>query len=268
MALGAVVLDGVAPYLTLGREDIGVASEVMQVARLGVSTFISKEILILIVPDVRICEVLSILGVGVKDHRVAGHEVCLVAHLYVVHGDKLMALGVVVAAVRLHVALALLDVAATAEVAHLVGSVEAAVVGVHNGFAINYLDDVGVDCCGACHAVVRGAITIGVGAILVDEHVAEALETAVGVTHGTIGENHGAIVVCCEVTHEDKYRRVALLDKVAVVGYHINHAAVTRGALLGCWELCGSIYLAICRVVVFVGSDAEYADNKHNEEYR
>ena len=90
-----------------------------------------------------------------------------------------MALGVVVSAVGLHVALALVHIAATTEATHLVCGVERAVVGVHHSLTIHNLDKVGVERCGAVYAVVRCTVAIGVGLVLVDKHIAEALEALV-----------------------------------------------------------------------------------------
>ena len=118
----------------------------MQVARLGVSALISKEVLVLVVPDVGVGEVFCVLGLGVEDYRVASHLICLIAHLDLVYRDKFMGLSVVECAVRLHQALALLDVAAASEACHLLCGVEGAVVGVHHSVAIYHLYDVGVDC--------------------------------------------------------------------------------------------------------------------------
>ena len=150
-----------------------------------------------------------------------------------------MAVGVVVATVRLHQALALLYEATTREATHLVGGVEGAVVGVHHCLAVYHLDKVVVEGRGTLNAVVRSAVAIGIGAILVDEHVTEALEALVGVPYGTICKDYGAVVVRGEVTHEDEDGGVALLDEVAVVGNHVYHAAISCARLRSGNGWCG-----------------------------
>ena len=158
-----------------------------------------------------------------------------------IHGYEVVGLGVVVSTLRLKQVITLLDIATIAEVANVIGSVEGTVIGVHHSITIHNLHQVGVERGGAIIAVILRTVAIGIGLVLVDEHIAEALETRIGVTHSAICQYHSAIVVRCEVTNEDEYRRVALIDKITVVGNHIDHTSVATFTCLGHSKECVTI---------------------------
>ena len=125
-----------------------------------------------------------------------------------------MGLGVIKAALRLHKALALLDITATVERTYLIIGIELTVIGIHNSLAINNLDNIRKDRSYTRVMVVLGTLTIDISGILVNKHVTKALEALVCITHSTIGKDDSTVVVRSEVTHKDNYRRVALLDKI------------------------------------------------------
>ena len=259
MAIRAIILNRVAPHLALGREQVGILREVVQVASLGICSAVGEEILLLIVPDIRIAEVAGILRLGIEYHRVARHLIYLVAHLHTLHGDKVVGCRVVVAALRLHKALALLHIAATIKLTHLRSGVKRAVVGVHHRIAIHNLDKLGEYRRAVAPVVILRAIAIDICRILVDEHIAEALEALVRVAHSTIGQDYRSVVVRREVTHENKDRRVAIVDKIGVVGNHIHHPAPRRVRLRGC-PICRRVDIARRKTSFGTIKECSYAE--------
>ena len=64
-----------------------------------------------------VCEVLSVLGLGVEYHRVAEYLIVVVAHLHAVYCLELMRLGVVETLLGLKDIVLLFDVAAATKLA-------------------------------------------------------------------------------------------------------------------------------------------------------
>ena len=130
---------------------------------------------------------------------------------------------IVIASLRLHKTLALKHVAAAIELSHLGIGIERTVVGVHHSIAIDNLDKIRVDRSLTRILAILGLITIDIHRILIDKHIAIALEALIREAHSTIGRNHCAVVVSSKITNEDKDRRVAIVDKIGIIGNHIHH---------------------------------------------
>ena len=151
----------------------------MQIFSLGICPLIGKEILIFIIPDIGIREVAGILGLGVENYRVASHLIGLIAHLNTINSDKLVCRGVVIATLRLHVALTLIYIATAMKLTHLGSGIEGAVIGIHHSIAIYDLDKLREDRSTAGITVVLRPIAIDIGGILVNQHIAEALKALI-----------------------------------------------------------------------------------------
>ena len=226
MSCRTIIFYRVAPHLALGREQIGIACQMVQIARLIVATSVSEEILVLVVPDVRITEILCILCFGVEYYRVTHHLIYLIAHLDIVHSDKVVSRGVVVATFRLHKTLALEYIATAEKLAHLGIGVERTVVGIHHRIAIYNLDQIGVYPRLARIVTILRLVAIDIRSILIYKYIAIALETLIREAHSTVCRDYCTIVMCSEVTHEDKNSRITVVDKVGVIRNHIHHTAI------------------------------------------
>ena len=206
MALRAVVVDAVAPDLLLLGEDVTVARDGIERVGLGVVAAVGIEVIPFAVPDMGAVEEVGVVGGHVVDHRVTAQLVFVVAHLDAVDADQLLRVGIVVAALGLEQVFAVDEHAAPVELAHVVERVEEEAVGVERRVAVDHLDDVREDLRLVHLAVVEGAVTVDIGRVLVDEHVAEELDAHVRIAHGTVARDDRAVVLRGEVAHQEDDR--------------------------------------------------------------
>ena len=95
-----VVVDRIAPHLLLLGEDIAVFSDGIQFAALVVAAAVGIEVVALRIPDIRMAEIVGVIGRQVVDHRIAREVVLLAADLHPIHADHRAVVGIVVTAVR------------------------------------------------------------------------------------------------------------------------------------------------------------------------
>ena len=233
----AIVVQRVAHQLLLLGEDIAVAGQDIEALRLVKGSPIGVEVVALLhIPDVGVREELCVLGVTIIDNRVSSHLVGLVAHLHPIHADNIVVVGIDIASLRLQHILATYHHTATRKASDIGLGVELEVVGIERRVAVNDLDDLREDPRLVRVAVVLGSVAVDVGRTLVYQHIAEALNVSLRVAHCTIGRNHRAVMVRCEVAHHDHYLAPVVLHLPALIGLHIDIIALGRRRKR--WSLC------------------------------
>ncbi len=206
MLLQAEVVERVAPKLLRLGQKVAVACHQVLLCRLVVLAPIAREVVTVGIPNVGIFVEIGVLALRVVDHRVALHLILLVAHLHLIDRHQLLAVREVVAALRLHDILTVRQHTATPELADVILRVEAEVGRIERGIAIDDLHQLGVDPHLVDRSVVVGPLTVHVGRVLIDEHIAEALHTRIGVAHRTVAGDDRSVVLCRHVAHQEKHR--------------------------------------------------------------
>ena len=231
--LSTIILKRIAPHLLLGREDIAVAGNHIQLTRLIVEAFVSREIVAIDVPNLARGEEAGELAVGVVDDRVALHIVIGTVQLDIIHTYYIVRTRVIVAAHRLDDIVVVNQNAAIGVSTDALLGVETEIIGVEHSIAIDNLDDRGEDLGRATLTIVERTITIYINRVLIDQHTAEESPARIGKTHGTIARDNGTVMVSGEVSDEIDYAVIAHLVGFDNVSHKIDTAAL-RGGLLGC----------------------------------
>ena len=217
-----VVVDRIAPHLLLLGEDIAVFSDGIQFAALVVAAAVGIEVVALRIPDIRMAEIVGVVGRQVVDHRIAREVVLLTADLHPIHTDHRAVVGIVVTAVRFELVFAVGHHAPVGEFTDVGLGVEKEFVGVERRVAVDHLHQIGVDVGHVRLAVVVGAVAVDVGVVLVDEHVAETLHVLLAVTHGAVAGDDRTAVVEGDVADQTDGRRIPKLDRVHHVGFQVD----------------------------------------------
>ena len=232
----AIVVERIAQQLLLLGEDISVLSECVELSALIERAPVGVEVvlailgfLLILVPNICTSEELSVVGLGVVNHRVTHHLVVVVTHLHLVYADNLVLIREDVATVRLDHIIATCE-HTTARVATDIGlGIEDEVVGQKRSIAIHHLDNLRVDSCSVGATIILGTITIDVGRASLNQDISEALDMALIVAHRTIGRNNRSIMICSEVSHHDHNLLAVMHHLPALIGLHIDIVALLLG---------------------------------------
>ena len=241
VAGGAVIVEAVAPELLFVGQHVAVARERIKLVGFFVFAPVGVEVVALLVPDVGVVEKVGVVGLQVVNDRIPLELVGFVAHFDALDAGHLPTVGIVVAAVRFEQVFAFDHHAAVPELAHVVERVEQEPAGVKRGVAIDDLHQLGIDPRFVLQAVVVGPVAVHIGRILVDEHVAEALDEHVVVAHGAVAGDDRSVVVGGEVPYQTHDRGIADFVGIDLVGGKIDQKRVLgrgcRRRIRGCGRL-------------------------------
>ena len=218
----AIIVESVGPQLAGVGHNVGLVDKRIDLCLVVIDALVGGQDFFLCVPNVATGVETCLVGVGVVGQRVGLHLIVRVFELHLLDAHHKVLLGVEVTAIRLDGVVAVEHHTHTPILTYVVLGIELEVVGVEQGVAVAHLDKRRVDLRLVFESVVVGAVAIGIGAVLVQQHVLVALHIVVRVTDCAVAGDDRTIVVEGHVTHNTQSRRVGNLDGVHNVALDVD----------------------------------------------